>query len=93
MFTYVHYFDDGSWRRMTSNGARIELCVPDFSMMNKTRDTIRSYYDYETGLVHHANKAAIIYSSGQSFWYWYGHKLPTTTQEEFEQWKKLSLFW
>jgi hypothetical protein len=48
---------------------------------------------YQNGKLHRLDGPAIEYSDGDRSWYYEGQRVECYTQEQFDRWVKLKLFW
>ena len=48
---------------------------------------------YQNGLLHRINGPAEEYSNGKKYWWIEGKRIDCNSQEEFERYLKLKLFW
>lgn len=50
------------------------------------------WYLLNTTLLHRKDGPAVEYNGAEE-WYWYGEKIPVSSQEEFERYLRLKAFW
>ena len=75
-----------------ANGDLIEIKINDGSDVSRNNLFTKIAF-HKNGLLHRIDGAAVEWNDGYNCWYYEGCYIDVNSQEEFERWLKLRLFW